>query len=302
MHFNPKDIALHGLTAMVKVMAQMKNLRRAHTSQGHVKKIEIDQTYEGYANFMAPGRMQMIASDARLASTRLDHLRHCDNINSLPKNRTDEEVQEAQEKFLKQEKFLEQQKKDAAKVFSPDILKPKADTYLTAEWDEMIPFPTSKLPPAPLKPQKSTFSSPNPTLPIVLKYKITHLLTLSLRPTSLESPLRRLRRQRLWWRKSSPPPHIFSTRRLPTFLSGPRAKPLWRHVRGQRAQGDAGGPGAYETEGVRCAGAEPAFSFEGTQCHTALRFSVGFSIGDNSLNFSCIACIVWICSYISKAA
>ncbi|KAI4268581.1 MAG: hypothetical protein LQ337_007755, partial [Flavoplaca oasis] len=73
VHFNPKDIALHGLTSMIKVVAQMKNLRRGHTSQGEIKKIEIDQTYEGYANFMAPGRMQMIASDVKLAETRLDN-------------------------------------------------------------------------------------------------------------------------------------------------------------------------------------------------------------------------------------
>ena len=44
--FNPKSIAIHALTAMIKVTAQMKDLRRSHTSQGLVKKIEIDQTYE----------------------------------------------------------------------------------------------------------------------------------------------------------------------------------------------------------------------------------------------------------------
>ena len=126
---------------MDKVMAQMKNLRRAHTSQGHVKKIEIDQTYEGYANFVAPGRMQMIASDARLAPTKLHDSRHSDKSNLS---------REELARVAAEEKFLQQQVKDAGKVFSPDILKPKADTYLTAEWDEMIPFPTSKPPILPL--------------------------------------------------------------------------------------------------------------------------------------------------------
>ena len=134
VHFNPKDISVHGLTAMIKAVAQMKNLRRGHTSQGHVKKIQIDQTYEGYANFMAEDRMQMIASDVNQAPSRLQYLR--DNKKS---NMSAEES----EAFEASEKLLKQQIQDASKVFSPKILKPKVDTYLTAEWDEMIPFPTS---------------------------------------------------------------------------------------------------------------------------------------------------------------
>ena len=35
---------------MIKVLAQMKHLRRGHDTQGRLKKINIDQTYEGYAN------------------------------------------------------------------------------------------------------------------------------------------------------------------------------------------------------------------------------------------------------------
>ncbi|KAL8789579.1 MAG: hypothetical protein Q9195_006756 [Heterodermia aff. obscurata] len=133
VHFNPKDISLHGLTAMIKAMAQMKNLRRGHTSQGYVKKIEIDQTYEGYANFMAEERMQMIASDAEQAPSRLQFLRDSKSSMSAKDLET----------FDAEEKLLEQQIKDASKVFNTKILKPKADTYLTAEWDEMIPFPTT---------------------------------------------------------------------------------------------------------------------------------------------------------------
>ncbi|KAL8725978.1 MAG: hypothetical protein Q9166_007012 [cf. Caloplaca sp. 2 TL-2023] len=135
VNFNPKVIALHGLTAMIKVMAQMKNLRRGHTSQGHLKRIEIDQTYEGYANFMAPGRMDMIASDVKLAEARLKHFQN------TPKKSKMTEEEEAT--YEAQGKLLQQQVKDAANVFNKDILKPKADTYLSAEWDEMIPFPTT---------------------------------------------------------------------------------------------------------------------------------------------------------------
>ena len=135
VHFNPKDISLHGLTAMIKVVAQMRNLRRGHTSQGHVKKIQIDQTYEGYANFMAKERMQMIASDVKQAPSRLEYLR---------KNKKSNMSAEDSETFKADEKLLERQIEDAPKVFNTDILKPKVDTYLTAEWDEMIPFPTSK--------------------------------------------------------------------------------------------------------------------------------------------------------------
>lgn len=107
VHFNPKETAVLGLTAMIKVLAQMKNLRRGHDAQGRLKKIETDQTYEGYANFMAPMRMQKIRRDVEMA----------------------QETGNGGE--------------DAAKVFDTGILKPSADTYLTPEWDEMVPFPTS---------------------------------------------------------------------------------------------------------------------------------------------------------------
>ncbi|KAL8693454.1 MAG: hypothetical protein Q9218_001725 [Villophora microphyllina] len=125
IHFNPKTIALHALTAMIKTMAQLKNLRRGHTSQGFVKKIEIDQTYEGYANFMAPGRMQMIAHDAKISKEKLRRFEAGESLSAS------------------EEKSLRQRVEDAEKVFSEDVLKPKADTYLTAEWDEMVPFPTT---------------------------------------------------------------------------------------------------------------------------------------------------------------
>lgn len=117
VHFNPKEIGLHGLTAMIKVMAQMKNLRRGHTSQGHLKRIKIDQTYEGYANFMAPGRMDMIASDVKLAEARLRQ------FEAAPKksNMTEDE----ENAYAAQENLLQQQAKDSANVFNKEILNPR---------------------------------------------------------------------------------------------------------------------------------------------------------------------------------
>lgn len=100
--FNAKETAILGLTAMIKVLAQMKNLRRGHDTQGKLKKINIDQTYEGYANFMAPDRMEKIRCEVEKANTKAGN-----------------------------------------KIFDERILKPRTETYLTPEWDEMIPFPTT---------------------------------------------------------------------------------------------------------------------------------------------------------------
>ena len=138
VHFNPKDIAVHGLTAMIKTMAQMKNLRRSHTFQGTVKKVAIDQTYEGYANFMAPGRMQSIAYDAKNAKAALDQFNQAEAKNSEPAKSMSPDDRQAHKALL------QQRIKDAGKVFTNDVLRPAADTYLSAEWDEFLPFPTSK--------------------------------------------------------------------------------------------------------------------------------------------------------------
>ena len=119
VHFNPKETAVLGLTAMIKVLAQTKNLRRGHDAQGRLKRVRIDQTNEGYANFIAPMRMKKIAYDVEQAK-----------------------------KSAKQAKMTAAEAKkqeDLAKIFDVRVLKPSTETYLTAEWDEMVPFPTSKL-------------------------------------------------------------------------------------------------------------------------------------------------------------
>lgn len=143
IHFNPKDVAKIGLTTMIKIMAQMKNLRRGHTSQGTIKKVEIESSNEGYANFMAPGRMQMIKNDVEMAKTLLEKFQ-LDEKNEKeqekPMTQKEKEAKEVKRKFL-QQRVIDAEKK----VYNNDILKPKADTFLTAEWNEMIPFPTSKL-------------------------------------------------------------------------------------------------------------------------------------------------------------
>lgn len=173
IHFNPKDVAKIGLTTMIKIMAQMKNLRRGHTSQGIIKKVEIESSNEGYANFMAPGRMQMIKNDVEMAKTLLEKFRLDEKKIKQEKPMTleEKEAKEVERKFL-QQRVIDAEKK----VYNNDILKPKADTFLTAEWNEMIPFPTSK----------STFSLP------------ASILRTNSVSFSMETALRRLRRKQLW--------------------------------------------------------------------------------------------------------
>ena len=96
-----------GLASMIKAAAQMKNLRRGNDTQGYLKRINLDSSTEGYSNFMAPLRMKMVEADAKYAR----------------------EHSNAQ---------------DVDKVFDTRILRPSTDTYLTPEWDEFVPFPTSK--------------------------------------------------------------------------------------------------------------------------------------------------------------
>ncbi|CAM1511037.1 Fc.00g085500.m01.CDS01 [Cosmosporella sp. VM-42] len=112
--YHPKHIAALSLTAMIKVLAQMKNLRRGHDGQGKVKRVYIDQSYEGYSNYMAPMRMREIELEV------------------------ERQRKEAEANGDKAE--IEQ----LSRLFSAKrVLKPRTDTYLTPEWDEMVPFPTT---------------------------------------------------------------------------------------------------------------------------------------------------------------
>lgn len=100
--FDSKRIAALSVTVMIKVIAQMRNPRRGHDAQGRLKRVNLDKFNEGYANFMAPMRMDKIACLAK----------------------TDERYRA---------------------IYDGDVLKPATDTFLTPEWDEMVPFPNSKL-------------------------------------------------------------------------------------------------------------------------------------------------------------
>lgn len=67
--YNPKNIAVLSLVAMIKTVAQMKNARRGHDTQGRVKKVRLDSSNEGYSNYMAPMRMQRIARQSNDTDT-----------------------------------------------------------------------------------------------------------------------------------------------------------------------------------------------------------------------------------------
>lgn len=88
---------------MIKFIAQMKNPRRGHDAQGRLKKIHLDSTPEGYANYMAPMRVAWIKEQVG-------------NPNNVLGDKGSE-------------------------TFTEQILRPEADTFLTPTWDEFVPFP-----------------------------------------------------------------------------------------------------------------------------------------------------------------
>ncbi|KAH7131804.1 putative prostaglandin G/H synthase 2/cyclooxygenase 2, pgh2/cox2 [Dendryphion nanum] len=109
--FQPKRLAEVGITAMIKVFAQMRDVRRGHDAQGRLKKVKLNASSEGYSNYMAPMRIDRISRQVELEKTA--------------------KVQDASFD-------------DAAKnVYTKGILKPETETYLTAQWDEMVPFPNT---------------------------------------------------------------------------------------------------------------------------------------------------------------
>ena len=81
----------------------MRNPRRGHDAQGRLKKVRIDASAEGYSNYMAPMRIARISEDVR--------------------------------------KLKDQE--EAQSIYTKDLLRPETDTYLSAEWNEMVPFPNT---------------------------------------------------------------------------------------------------------------------------------------------------------------
>ncbi|KXJ89872.1 putative prostaglandin G/H synthase 2/cyclooxygenase 2, pgh2/cox2 [Microdochium bolleyi] len=63
--FLPQGLASLSLTAMIKFIAQMQNPRRGHASQGKLKRVRLDSTPEGYANYMAPMRVAWISKQVK---------------------------------------------------------------------------------------------------------------------------------------------------------------------------------------------------------------------------------------------
>jgi len=104
--YRPKHIAAFSLTSMIKMLAQMRNLRRGHDTQGRVKRVKIDAAYGAYSNYMAPQRVKEIRHKA-------------DN----PTAETASVAGEVKKRL--------------------DVVRPATDTYLTPEWDEMMPFPAT---------------------------------------------------------------------------------------------------------------------------------------------------------------
>lgn len=58
--FSPRRFGAMSLTSMIKFFALMRNTRRGHDAQGKLKRIRLDETVEGYANYMAPMRVNWI--------------------------------------------------------------------------------------------------------------------------------------------------------------------------------------------------------------------------------------------------
>ncbi|KAI3318576.1 heme peroxidase [Xylariaceae sp. AK1471] len=63
--YHPHHLSDHGVASMIRLVAQMRNPRRGHDTQGFVKKVRLDYTPEGYANFMAPMRISRLAAQVR---------------------------------------------------------------------------------------------------------------------------------------------------------------------------------------------------------------------------------------------
>ena len=117
--YHPKNLAGLSLTRMISVLATLKNLRRGHDAQGHIKRIQIGSASETYENYMAPARVQYIAHQVE---TKISAIQ-ADTTKSA----------EAKAAEIAQWRA----------VYGGDILCPETATFLSPEWDEFLPFPTT---------------------------------------------------------------------------------------------------------------------------------------------------------------
>lgn len=97
---------------MIKVLAQMKRLRPAPGTQGVLKRINIEQRYN-YCNYMSKAKVKKIRDSWK---------------KELEKSDLDPEVRA---KISKKKEIYER-------------TLVKSRTYLTPDWSEMVPFPSSK--------------------------------------------------------------------------------------------------------------------------------------------------------------
>ncbi|KAK3364554.1 hypothetical protein B0T25DRAFT_576792 [Lasiosphaeria hispida] len=117
--YHPNHLRILSLRCMLTATATLRNLRRGHDTQGLLKRVRITSSSEGFANYMAPQRVKKIAADV------------ADEIARVKRDT----------KLSKKEK--EEQVKKWEGVYTKGVLRPETTTYLTPEWDEMVPFPTT---------------------------------------------------------------------------------------------------------------------------------------------------------------
>lgn len=67
-------MAVLGLVTMIKVLAQLKNLRRGHDTQGKLKRIKLDSSYKGFSNFIAPQRVKSIKAAVEQKTIEIETL------------------------------------------------------------------------------------------------------------------------------------------------------------------------------------------------------------------------------------
>ncbi|WQF74989.1 Putative hem peroxidase superfamily, hem peroxidase, animal-type [Colletotrichum destructivum] len=99
--FSPRDFIPLSQAQMIKFIALTRNTRRGPAAQGELKRVHLEATAEGYANYMAPERVEWI------------------------KEQVDK---------------LEDQT-EASRIFNDKIFVAGFDTFLTPSWDEYVPFP-----------------------------------------------------------------------------------------------------------------------------------------------------------------
>ncbi|KAK4160491.1 linoleate diol synthase [Cladorrhinum sp. PSN259] len=82
--FSPRHFATVSLTSMIRFIAQMQNARRGRDTQGRLKRIRLDKTPEGYANYMAPMRVAWIEQQVKLLEKKEATLIYTDEVLKPP--------------------------------------------------------------------------------------------------------------------------------------------------------------------------------------------------------------------------